>query len=162
MELEWEDEYDSAINKEVEVEEDNGNQSAENPPQPQIDIPEIDAEVTPKEGRVRQPPVWAADYTSGEGLSDAEYEVNLAKMDIIDNLAFMVISDPTSYQEAVKHLKWRQAMDAEIESIERNETWALTLLPAGAKTIGVKWIYKTKLNELGEVDKFKADRKSVV
>jgi len=24
------------------------------------------------------------------------------------------------------------------------------------KTIGVKWIYKTKLNELGEVDKYKA------
>lgn len=46
-------------------------------------------------------------------------------------------------------------MDAEIKSIERNQTWVLTLLPAEAKTIGVKWIYKTKLNELGEVDKFK-------
>ena len=30
------------------------------------------------------------------------------------------------------------------------------VLPAGAKKIGVKWIYKTKLNELGEVDKHKA------
>ncbi|RDX92337.1 hypothetical protein CR513_25549, partial [Mucuna pruriens] len=29
-------------------------------------------------------------------------------------------------------------------------------LPIGTKTIGVKWIYKTKLNELGEVDKYKA------
>jgi hypothetical protein len=29
-------------------------------------------------------------------------------------------------------------------------------LPSGAKRIGVKWIYKTKLNELGEVDKYKA------
>lgn len=47
-------------------------------------------------------------------------------------------------------------MDAEIESIERNETWSLTDLPRGAKRIGVKWIYKTKLNELGQVDKFKA------
>ena len=27
---------------------------------------------------------------------------------------------------------------------------------AGAKKIGVKWIYKTKLNESGEVDKYKA------
>lgn len=32
----------------------------------------------------------------------------------------------------------------------------MTELPAGAKKIGVKWIYKTKLNEFGEVDKLKA------
>ena len=47
-------------------------------------------------------------------------------------------------------------MDSEINSTEKNQTWKLTDLPAGAKTIGVKWIYKTKLNELGEVDKYKA------
>jgi len=29
-------------------------------------------------------------------------------------------------------------------------------LPAGTKKIGVKWIYKTKLNESGKVDKLKA------
>ena len=29
-------------------------------------------------------------------------------------------------------------------------------LPEGVKTIGVKWIYKMKLNEKGEVDKHKA------
>ena len=74
----------------------------------------------------------------------------------IATLAFMAISDPTSFQEAVGHQKWKQAMDAEIQSIERNHTWSLTALPIGAKAIGVKWIYKTKLNELGEVDKYKA------
>ena len=47
-------------------------------------------------------------------------------------------------------------MDAEMKSIERNETWKLTELPAGAKKIGVKWIYKTKFNEFGGVDKYKA------
>lgn len=47
-------------------------------------------------------------------------------------------------------------MDAEIKWIEKNQTWSFTLLPAGAKAIGVKQIYKTKLNELGEMDKFKA------
>lgn len=47
-------------------------------------------------------------------------------------------------------------MDNEISSIEKNQTWELIDLPIGAKTIGVKWIYKTRLNELGEVDKYKA------
>ncbi|KAJ8751551.1 hypothetical protein K2173_016789 [Erythroxylum novogranatense] len=64
--------------------------------------------------------------------------------------------DPVHFEDAVKSSKWRLAMDTEIESIEKNQTWELTELPSGAKRIGVKWIYKTKLNELGEVDKYKA------
>jgi hypothetical protein len=47
-------------------------------------------------------------------------------------------------------------MDIEIKAIERNNTWELTDLSASAKKIGVKWVYKTKLKEDGEVDKFKA------
>lgn len=47
-------------------------------------------------------------------------------------------------------------MDAEIEAIERNNTWELIKMPPEGKVIGVKWIYKTKLNEKGEVDKYKA------
>ena len=34
--------------------------------------------------------------------------------------------------------------------------WQLTDLPKGHKTIGVKWVFKTKLKENGEVDKYKA------
>lgn len=47
-------------------------------------------------------------------------------------------------------------MDDEIAAIERNDTWEWRELPKGQKTIGVKWVYKTKLKENGEVDKFKA------
>ena len=71
-------------------------------------------------------------------------------------MAFMVSSDPANFEEAIKSSKWKQAMDEEINSIEKNQTWHLVELPTGAKKIGVQWIYKTKLNELGEVDKYKA------
>jgi len=47
-------------------------------------------------------------------------------------------------------------MDAEIQAIEKNNTWELVELPKGMKKIGVKWVFKTKLNERGEVDKYKA------
>ena len=47
-------------------------------------------------------------------------------------------------------------MDKEIESIEKNHTWGLTNFPKGQKTIGVRWVYRTKLNEKGEIDKHKA------
>ncbi|VVA34051.1 Hypothetical predicted protein, partial [Prunus dulcis] len=52
--------------------------------------------------------------------------------------------------------KWREAMDNEIKSIEKNQTWELTDLPKGKQTIGVKWVFRTKLNKKGEVDKHKA------
>lgn len=47
-------------------------------------------------------------------------------------------------------------MDSEMRSIEQNGTWCLTDLPKGAKKIGVKWVNITRRNELGEVEKHKA------
>ncbi|XP_031286831.1 uncharacterized protein LOC116145513 [Pistacia vera] len=63
---------------------------------------------------------------------------------------------PVTFKEVVEELKWWKAMKAKIEAIERNNTWELMELPKGQKTIGVKWVYKTKLKENGEVDKYKA------
>jgi hypothetical protein len=95
----------------------------------------------------RRKPAWMIDYTSGEELADE---------DSLAHLALFAESDPITFDEAIKDSKWRKAMDAEIEAIERNHTWELAELPEGEKTVGVKWIYRTKLNERGEVDKFKA------
>lgn len=47
-------------------------------------------------------------------------------------------------------------MDLELEAVERNRTWELVNLPPGKTKIGVKWVYRTKLNEKGEVNKYKA------
>ena len=47
-------------------------------------------------------------------------------------------------------------MDQEIDSIEKNDTLDLVNLPKYKNLIGVKWVYKTKLNEKGEIDRFKA------
>ena len=40
--------------------------------------------------------------------------------------------------------------------MERNSTWDLVDLPDNKNCIGVKWIYKTKLNVDGDVEKYKA------
>ena len=61
-------------------------------------------------------------------------------------------SDPTHFDVAVQIAKWRKAMDEEMEAINKNGTWKLKELPDGAKKIGVKWIYKTKFKENGEVE----------
>lgn len=85
------------------------------------------------------------DYVSGEGFSNNEI-----------NFAVGTNSDPDNFEEAMKSEHWKKAMEVEIKSIEKNNTWFLTDLPKGTKQIGVKWVFKTKLNELGEVEKFKA------
>eukprot|EP00253_Pinus_taeda_P024740 PITA_24740 len=63
---------------------------------------------------------------------------------------------PSNQSEAIKDENWVQAMDEEIEAIEKNDTWDLNDLPKDKNLIGVKWVYKTKLNEKGEIDRFKA------
>jgi hypothetical protein len=60
------------------------------------------------------------------------------------------------FKEAVKEEKWVDAMNEEIEAIERNDTWDLVDIPTGKTDIGVKWVYKTKFNEKGKVEKHKA------
>ncbi|KAK8913818.1 hypothetical protein KSP39_PZI024059 [Platanthera zijinensis] len=72
------------------------------------------------------------------------------------DFALFVDADPVEFVEAVQNEKWRKAMDQEIQSILKNDTWELSELPKGHNSIGVKWIYKTKLNERGEVEKNKA------
>jgi len=89
----------------------------------------------------------AIDYVTNEGLSDE---------DGLNARIMLTEGDPLTFKQAVKSKKWRDAMMAEIESIEKNKTWELTILQKGVKPIGVKWVFKTKLNENREVDKYKA------
>ncbi|KAI5338097.1 hypothetical protein L3X38_017368 [Prunus dulcis] len=47
-------------------------------------------------------------------------------------------------------------MESELESMSKNGVWRLVDLPSGCKPIGCKWVYKTKRNEQGQIDKYKA------
>ena len=44
-------------------------------------------------------------------------------------------------------------MDEEIKAIVKNDTQELYTLPKGHKAIGVKWVYKTKRNTKGEIER---------
>lgn len=63
--------------------------------------------------------------------------------------------DPATFKVDVKQSSWQNAMDEEIAAIERNNTWELTDLPWGHKKIGVKRVYKMKLQANGKADKYK-------
>lgn len=121
---------------------------AQQPPQSEVQSSQQSEEegYNLRDENSRKRPAWMMDY-------DVSYS---SSVDENANFALFVDSDPITYTEAVKEEKWREAMNNEIKSIEKNQTWELTDLPKGKKTIGVKWVFRTKLNEKGEVDKHKA------
>lgn len=48
------------------------------------------------------------------------------------------IKEPGTFSKAVIKEEWRQAMQQELEALDRNHTWDLMPLPPGKKPIGSK------------------------
>ena len=51
--------------------------------------------------------------------------------------------------------KWQEAMEVETNSMNTNDVWDLEIIPKGAKTVGCKWVYKTKLDSQGNIERYK-------
>ena len=71
-------------------------------------------------------------------------------------VAITVGQDPTTFSVAIKEDHWRKAMQVEIQALEKNGTWTITDLPPGKKALGCKWVYKTKYNSDGTIERHKA------
>lgn len=67
-----------------------------------------------------------------------------------------VMLEPASYEEATKENCWIEALEVEIAMIKKNETGELVDRPVRKNIIGVKSVYKTKLNVDGSVNRLKA------
>lgn len=63
---------------------------------------------------------------------------------------------PGGYSEATKYPQWKAAMDSEIEALRQTKTWTLVSPKEGMNILMCKWVFKQKMNEAGEVDRFKA------
>ena len=66
--------------------------------------------------------------------------------------------EPESFDEAVQvedSIKWEQAMDDEMRSLEKNDTWVLTELPARKRALLNKWMFRIKTETDGK-RRFKA------
>ncbi|KAJ0599135.1 putative RNA-directed DNA polymerase [Helianthus annuus] len=72
---------------------------------------------------------------------------------------FSIEEDPQTYSQAMASRDvafWKEAIQDEMDSIMHNNTWKLTDLPPGCKSLSCKWIFKRKMKVDGSVDKFKA------
>ena len=67
--------------------------------------------------------------------------------------------EPQSVEAALstpEKAKWLEAMEKEMNSLEKNNVWELVELPSGRKHVGSKWVFKVKTDEDGNVERFKA------
>ena len=71
----------------------------------------------------------------------------------------IVEDDPINFHQVKQSSnseKWIDAMNDELKSMKDNDVWDLVELPEGTKPIGCKWIFKTKRDSKGNVERYKA------
>ncbi|GJR05852.1 zinc finger, CCHC-type containing protein [Tanacetum coccineum] len=64
--------------------------------------------------------------------------------------------EPCNYKEVSTDKKWIEAMEIELDLVNKNNIWTLTTLPTNHKAIGLKWVFNTKRDAKGEIIKYKA------
>ncbi|KAI5337779.1 hypothetical protein L3X38_017050 [Prunus dulcis] len=140
----WHEEESSRIS-DIDSYPDESLQSSQSPQRPQVandlqttlESATHDSSVSISETFDHTPQKW-------KNLSEVYAQCNLS------------IIEPESYHEAAKDEAWNKAMTEEISMIEKNSTWKLVDRPGSKPIVGVKWIYKTKLNLDGSIQKHKA------
>ena len=65
------------------------------------------------------------------------------------------VSIPNSVQEALADPRWKAAMNEEMKSLQKNETWELVDRPPGKKPVGCRWVYTMKHKAYGTIERFK-------
>ena len=87
-----------------------------------------------------------------KSLYDATVPIELQ----YSGLCLLGEEEPSNFEEAKADPMWRRAMEEEISSIRKNETWKLVPLLNSHKPIGLKWVYKLKKDTQGRIVKHKA------
>ena len=148
---------------------------------PQIDTPNQSlVEDAPKSSQIESPLELIPDplkrqtpFRSNKGIPKSTYEPDLtskAKYPMShyvsnhrlseSNRSFVnqlsSVSIPNNMQEALADSRWKAAMNEEMKSLQKNNTWELVDLPLGKKPVGCRWVYTVKYKADGTIERFKA------
>ena len=70
--------------------------------------------------------------------------------------SFISKIEPKNVKIALDHSDWVQAMQDELNEFERNNVWKLVPAPKDASILGMKWVFRNKLDKEGNVVRNKA------
>ncbi|GKB97595.1 retrovirus-related pol polyprotein from transposon TNT 1-94 [Tanacetum coccineum] len=104
---------------------------------------------------------WTKDHPIANVIGDPSCSVSTRKQLETDAMwcyfnAFLTSVELKNFKQAMTKLSWIDAMQEEIHEFERLEVWELVPCPDIVFLIKLKWIYKVKTDEFGEVLKNKA------
>jgi hypothetical protein len=135
---------------------------------------------TRQSARLRKPSALVRRIEAGEGTTDGHLSAYadmpaLAEVtddhdepdwvyaagfdDIVAATIQEVEGDPRSVAEARSRSdwpRWKEAMDREMQSLERANTWTTISRPPGKNLVGCKWVFRLKRKADGSIDKYKA------
>ncbi|GJR42980.1 retrovirus-related pol polyprotein from transposon TNT 1-94 [Tanacetum coccineum] len=115
--------------------------------------------------QVTQPPdhlrKWSKDHPLDNIVGNLSRPVSTRKQLASDALwccfhTELTKVEPKNFKMAVTEHSWFEAMQNEIHEFDHLEVWLLVPKPKGVMIIALKWIYKVKLDEYGDVLKNKA------
>lgn len=105
-------------------------------------------------GRIQQPKIrddaFHYNYCS---------DVTLSHSSVQDTPTFINALSDCSFKEATtgnESNHWKAAMEAEINALNKNQTWSLIPRPANVQPLRLLWIFKKKYNAAGNLERFKA------
>ncbi|GJT60180.1 putative ribonuclease H-like domain-containing protein, partial [Tanacetum coccineum] len=87
--------------------------------------------------------------TTGPSINTASTNVNTGSLNIN-------IEEPKKVIQALKDLRWIEAMQEELLQFKLQQVWTLVDLPHSKRAIGTKWVYKKKKDKRGIVIRNKA------
>ncbi|CAL8999864.1 unnamed protein product [Prunus brigantina] len=61
----------------------------------------------------------------------------------------------THVEEVFSDPKWAEAMNIEMEALQKNNTWDIVDLPKGTKPMRYRWLFTMKYNADGTVERYK-------
>ena len=112
-----------------------------------------------RSSRVSQPPTWLKDYVTCTVQYPIQNYVSYENVSSQHKAFIMSLQkevEPKNFQEAIQMPNWYKAMKEELQALEKNETWVIVPLPKNKKPVGCKWVYKTKYNSDGTIERYKA------
>lgn len=65
----------------------------------------------------------------------------------------LVIQPPLDREDKSQ---WVNVMDGEMDSLSANKVWDLAGLPEDRKIVGSKWVFKTKKDVHGKIERYQA------
>ena len=66
-----------------------------------------------------------------------------------------IVSIPSIVHDALRYPKWKEAINEEMKSLQKNSMWEVVDLPEGKKPVGCRWVFTIKYKVDGTIERFK-------